>query len=55
MDHHFVSDRLILAFVDSRSIHVVARDPVTEICHVVTVYQPDPALWNTGFRIRRHQ
>ena len=40
MDHHFVSDRLILAFVDSRPIHTVARDPVIEICCVVTVYQP---------------
>ena len=54
MDHHFVSDRLILAFVESRSIHVVVtRDPATEICRVVTVYQPDPALWNTDFRTRR--
>lgn len=48
--------RLILAFVGNRSIHVVvARDPVTEMCRVVTVYQPDPALWNTDFRTRRHQ
>ena len=47
---------LVLAFVGTRAIHVVvARDPVTGVCRVVTVYQPDPALWNTDFRTRRHQ
>ena len=47
---------LILAYLGSRSIHVVvALDPVTETCHIVTVYQPDPALWNMDFRTRRPQ
>ena len=32
---------LVLAFVGTRAIHiVVARNPMTEICHVVTVYEP---------------
>ena len=48
--------RLISANLGSRSLHVVvALDPITETCHVVTVYQPDPDLWNTDFRTRRPQ
>lgn len=48
--------RLIVAFIKGRPVHVVvAKDPVTDICRVVTVYQPDPVLWNEDFRMRRGQ
>lgn len=44
---------LILGFDQTRPIHVVvARDAVTNECHVVTVYLPDPALWDETFKRR---
>jgi hypothetical protein len=34
-------------------IVVVAVEPDTRECYVVTVYPPDPELWNSDFRTRR--
>ena len=45
---------LILALVDGRPVHIVAaEDEVTRTCYVVTVYNPDPALWDPAFKRRR--
>ena len=45
---------LILGFDQARPIHVVAaRNATTGECHVVTVYVPDPALWDATFKQRR--
>jgi len=45
---------LILGFDQARPIHVVAaRNLVTGECHVVTVYVPDPTLWDAAFKQRR--
>ena len=46
--------RLVLGRAGQRAIHVVAADNAAdnEII-VVTVYQPDPALWADSFRQRR--
>jgi hypothetical protein len=45
---------LILGFEETRPIHVVAaRNATTGECHVVTVYVPDPALWDATFKQRR--
>jgi hypothetical protein len=44
--------RLLLGFVDERPIHVVAADAEREII-IVTVYQPDPSLWEPGFERRK--
>lgn len=45
---------LILGFDQTRPIHVVAaRNATTGECYVVTVYAPDPALWDETFRQRR--
>jgi hypothetical protein len=46
--------RLMLGRVGRRALHVVvavnhARDEII----VITVYEPDPALWQPGFRRRR--
>ena len=42
---------LLLGFVQQQPVHaVVARDPVTGTCYVVTVYCPDPLLWESDFR-----
>lgn len=46
---------LILGEHQGRAIHVVvAREPESGLCHVVTVYQPDPAVWTDDFKARRH-
>jgi hypothetical protein len=46
--------RLVLGWKGQRPIHIVVADNVAggEIV-VVTVYQPDPALWTDSFRRRR--
>ena len=46
--------RLVLGWCQSRPIHlVVAENAETQETIVVTVYQPDPTQWETGFRRRR--
>jgi hypothetical protein len=45
---------LLLAFVDQRALHgVIAKNPDDGSCIVVTVYEPDPALWSDDFESRR--
>src|SRR5947207_2531278 len=46
--------RLLLAFVVGRPIHaVVARNESDGTCIVITVYEPDSALWTDDFENRR--
>jgi hypothetical protein len=45
---------LLLGFQEGRPVHVVvARDEISGICHVVTVYRPDPERWAANFKSRR--
>lgn len=46
--------RLVLGWVGGRPLHVVAADntEADEIV-VITVYQPDPTLWDRTFRRRK--
>ena len=45
---------LLLGWVRGEAVHVVvARDAADAVCIVVTVYQPDPGLWEPDFRVRR--
>jgi len=45
---------LLLGYHDGLPVHVVAaRDPETAVCHVITVYRPDPAAWSDDFKTRR--
>ena len=45
---------LILGFNGSQAVHaVIARDPLNGDCYVVTIYRPDPAIWDEAFRKRR--
>ncbi len=45
---------LILGFNYEEPLHlVVARDPASGTCFVVTVYRPNPVLWSTDFKTRR--
>ena len=46
--------RLLLGFVRGRPLHVVAAmDVESGTCHIVSVYEPDPELWDDVFRKRR--
>lgn len=45
---------LILGFDHARPIHVVvAHNAAASACYVVTVYVPDPTLWDAAFKQRR--
>ena len=45
---------LMLGFHVGQPIHaVVARDPVAGDCYLVTIYRPDPAVWDEAFKNRR--
>lgn len=46
--------RLVLGWAGDRPIHVVVADNPASGDHiVVTVYEPDPAQWEPGFRQRK--
>jgi len=46
--------RLVLGRSGGRALHVVvAENRAADELIVVTVYEPDPALWRPGFRRRR--
>jgi hypothetical protein len=45
---------LVLGFDQNRPIHLVlAQNLKTGACYVVTVYVPDPGLWDESFKQRR--
>lgn len=45
----------LILFMDGKDIlHVVASlEDMTKTCFVITVYHPDPEIWNQDFRTRR--
>lgn len=45
--------RLLLGWIDARPLHVVAADNEEGDTILITVYQPDPALWDSTFTRRR--
>jgi Domain of unknown function (DUF4258) len=46
--------RLVLGWSGSRPLHVVVADNAADReLIVITVYEPDPALWDETFRRRR--
>lgn len=46
--------RLLLGFLDSRPIHVVAADnDEAQETIIITTYEPDPDQWDPTFRRRR--
>jgi hypothetical protein len=46
--------RLLLGWAENRPIHVVTATAEHEII-VITVYEPDPGLWEPGFERRREK
>jgi hypothetical protein len=56
LDDRPYPSRLLLAYLGTRPLHVVvARDPASGVCFVVTAYPPDPAIWSADFTARRTQ
>ena len=47
------ASRLMLGWRGERPIHVVAADTPEGETIVITVYEPDPALWEPGFERRK--
>lgn len=46
--------QLIMAWVNGKPLHVVVAYNETEhMSIIITVYQPDPDLWESGFRRRK--
>lgn len=46
--------RLMLGWIKGRPVHVVVADNAqTGETVVITVYEPDPQLWDPTFRVRR--
>ncbi|MBZ5543138.1 MAG: DUF4258 domain-containing protein [Acidobacteriia bacterium] len=46
--------RLVLGWSGNRALHIVTADNTEDReTIVITVYEPDPALWNTDFRRRK--
>jgi hypothetical protein len=46
--------RLVLGWRDLRPLHIVAAyDEGSDTTFVITVYEPDPTLWEPGFRRKR--
>jgi hypothetical protein len=46
--------RLVLSYVDGRPLHVVVAD--NDAAHetiIITVYEPDPAIWESDFRRKK--
>ena len=45
---------LLLGYSKGKPLHVVvARDESTEECWLVTVYVPDPSIWNDDFKSKK--
>lgn len=45
---------LMLAYINNRPIHVVVgRDEEKGRCIVVTTYEPDPNIWQPGFKSKK--
>ena len=46
--------RLMLGWPKERPLHVVAADePDSDITHVITAYEPNPAQWDESFQRRK--
>jgi hypothetical protein len=48
--------RLMLGWIGSRPVHVVVADNVAaQEAIIITVYQPDPEEWESGFKRRKRR
>ncbi len=47
--------RLMLGWNGDRPLHVVAADTPDDETIIITVYEPDPAIWESDFRTKKEQ
>jgi hypothetical protein len=52
-DNQPYPSRLMLGWRGTRPIHVVAADTEDGETILITVYEPDPALWEPGFERKK--
>jgi hypothetical protein len=53
-DDHPYPSRLMLGWRGDRPIHVIVADNLQDDEQIViTVYEPDPVIWDFGFKRRR--
>lgn len=47
---------LLLGYSNARPIHVlVGRDSSASVCYIITVYEPDPLIWEDDYKRRRQR
>jgi hypothetical protein len=44
---------LLLGFHGKQAVHAVVAKSLEGECHLVTIYWPDPAIWDETFKRRR--
>ncbi len=44
---------LLPGYAEGKPLHVVLARDATGTCQIITVYHPDPAIWNDDFKTRR--
>ena len=45
---------LLLGWIRGQPLHlVVALDEASKTCYIVTVYRPEPEIWDSDFKTRR--
>ncbi len=58
---YYTSDKpypsnLLLKFVNDRPLHVVvAQNPETKGCIIITCYEPDPHMWSADYKEKREK
>jgi len=45
--------RLLLGWVDTRPLHIVASLVGASTIAIITVYEPNDTRWESGFRVRK--
>jgi len=45
--------KLLLGTIVGRSLHVVASQDESGCCFIITVYEPDPVVWNVDFSLKK--
>ncbi len=45
--------KLLLGSVQGRPLHILVAQDDNECCFIITVYQPDPLIWNVDFSLKK--
>jgi hypothetical protein len=44
---------LLFKFVNDRPLHIVVSQDSENACYVITAYEPDSSVWESGYRTKR--